>query len=239
MNRMLLGLLAILATSPAAALVTDNLSTMREDCRTLVKDSGTTRRRFSDATLNGFISEGQREVMMGLLPIRKSMEFALVAGVTYYQLPDDFLQVRRVTRDYLVLTEQSVAMLDKKSEWQRVSGLPTSYFVSFASRTKVGFYPWPATSGDLGTIRLEYNAMAQDLSADADEPFNGIIELQQYDHMLAHYCAYRASMIYGQSDLAAVYLQNFREDLRRMGETALGMPNYNPGITPASAAGTK
>jgi hypothetical protein len=231
---MILSILLFLA-SAANALVTDNLSTMREDCRTLVKDSGTTRRRFSDATLNGFISEGQREVMMALLPIRKSTEFDLQAGVTYYTLPDDFLQVRRVTRDYLVLPEMSVAMLDKRSEWQRVGGLPTAYFVSFASRTKVGFYPWPDSSSSTGTIRLEYNAMAQDLTTDLSEPFNGIVELQQYDHLLAHYCAYRASMIYGQQDLAAVYLQNFKEDVKRMGETALGMPNYNPGVTPGTA----
>jgi len=211
----------------------DTLAVMREDCRVLVRDSGSSRRRFSDATLNGFINEGQRETISDIQPIRKSIEFELVAGTTYYSLPSDFVSVRRVTRDYLALREESPSSLDKLAEWQSVAGLPTRYFVSFASRTKVGFYPWPDGSTSTGTIRLEYNASAVDMTDDAETPFNGIAELQQYGHILAHYCAYRAAMIYGQTDLAAVYLNDYQKDVKRMGETATDRPNYNPGITPA------
>ena len=224
-------LLAFLAV-PANA---DNLGTIRADCRMLSKDSGNSRRRFSDATLNGFINEAQREVVMGLLPIQKSIQFELVAGTTYYSLPADFIHIRRLTRDLLVLKEESPASLDKRSEWQRVAGLPTIYFLSFASRTLVGFYPWPDNSSSTGTIRMDYSAQPAEMTADGDFPFNGIVEFYGYHHMLGHYCAYRASLIYGMNDMAAVYKKDFDDDFKRMGETATARPNYTPGISPGTA----
>ncbi len=212
----------------------NSLSEIRSDCRYLVKDYGASRRRFSDTILNGFVNDGQNSVVQEALPIRKPFQFELVAGTTYYDLPSDFLAVTRLTRDYLVIKQESLASLDKRMEWQQVGGLPTSYYVSFASRTKVGFYPFPDTTSSTGTIRLEYAASIQAMDDDTDAPFSGIAELQPYANILSEFCAFKCSVIDGELDMAAVYSKAYEDGKKTLMNTSMMMPNYNPSITPAT-----
>ncbi len=210
------------------------LSGIQTRCRVDIKDTGASRQRFSDAQLAAFINESQDDIAQDLWPIRKSFVFELVAGTTYYSMPSDWLHTTRTTRDHQAIEEKSLASLDKNSAWQSVGGLPTVYFVSFSSRTKVGFYPFPDTVSSTGTIRMEYIAKATYLAGSTDEPFGGVSELQPYADLLVHYCAYRAAMIYGQQDLAAVYLNAYQAGLKTMQKEINTRPSYNPPITPAT-----
>lgn len=211
------------------------LSTLRSDCRILVKDTGSSRQRFSDAQLLRFLNEGQKEVVRYSKPIRKSYQFELVANTTYYSLPTDFLTMTRVSRSYYVLQEMSVAALDKNNQWETSRGLPINYFINFSSRTKIGFYPYP-TSTSTGTIRIEYIATAADLSADSDQPYNSIQELQIYGYPLAFYCAYRASLLDSQTAQAQAYFAEWRSALDMTADST-NRPGYKPNLTPASTPG--
>lgn len=237
MNRLLppaRALALLLLASPAWSIT---WSTIRSDCRALVKDTSTSRTRFSNAQLLRFGNEGQKEAISYGKIIRKSYEFELVSGTTYYSMPSDFLMAVRLSRDYLVLEEKSVANLDKSQQWEKTKGLPINYFVNFSSRTKIGFYPFPDSSTSTGTIRMEYAATATDLSADGDSVFNGIQELQPYGYSLAFYCAYRASLLDGQLPQAQAYLAEWRKNLEMMTVDSFRRPNYNPSMTPASTPG--
>lgn len=219
-------ILLLLLAAPAQAIT---LSTLRSDCRVLAGDTGSTRNRFSDAQLLRFLNEGQKDLVQFAKPIRKSTQFELVSGTTYYSAPTDFLVPIRVTRSYQLLSEVSIQNLDKQITWQTVGGLPISYFVNHSSRTLIGFYPFPNTTSSTGTIRMEYAAQATDLSADADQPFNSIVELQPYGYALAFYCAYRASLIDSETVQAQAYYAEFKRGSDMLASDAFSRPNYRPG----------
>lgn len=219
-------LLVLLLASPVRAIT---LSTLRGDCRVLVQDAGSTRYRFSDAQMLRFLNEGQKDLVQFAKPIRKAYQFELVSGTTYYSTPSDFLSVERLTRSYQVLREESIKSLDKTQQWQTVGGLPISYYVNHSSRSLIGFYPFPSSTSSTGTIRMEYNAQATDLSSDSDQPFNGISELQPYGYLLAFYCAYRASLIDSETVQAQAYYAEYRRGSDMLGADAFSRPNYRPG----------
>ena len=229
-----LAMLFLLLAGQAKAIT---LSTIQNDCRVLVKDTGTSRQRFSDAQFLRFINEAQKDANQQIYPIQKATQFELVSGTTFYAAPSDYLHILRMTRDYQVIKEQSLLSLDKLGEWQAVGGLPTSYYISFSSRSKIGFYPFPDSSRSTGTIRYDYIAQVTDLAAASDTPFNAIAELQPYGYILSFYCAYRAALIDGITDVAAAYLGEYQRGLSRMSEEATARPAYRPGVigvTPGS-----
>lgn len=205
------------------------LSTLRTDCRILVQDTGSSRNRFSDAQLLRFLNEGQKDLVQSAKPIRKSTQFELVSGTTYYSAPSDFLSVERLTRSYQVLKEESVKSLDRQIQWQTVGGLPISYYVNHSSRSLIGFYPFPNSTSSTGTIRMEYNASATDLSSDSDQPFNGIAELQPYGYLVSLYCGYRAALIDSMVAQAQAYYAEYRRGSDMLGSDAYSRPNYRPG----------
>lgn len=223
---LLLLLVSALAPAPARAIT---LSTMRTDCRVLIKDDGATRNRFSNAQLLRFINEGQKDLVQYAKPIRKPYSFELVAGTTFYALPSDYLSVVRLTRSYQVLAEVSIQALDKQLQWQTVAGLPINYFINHSSRTLIGFYPFPGTANSTGTIRMEYTAQATDLSSDSDVPFNSIVELQPYTYLIAFYCAYRASLVESQAIQAQAYYAEFKRGSDMLASDAFSRPSYRPG----------
>lgn len=218
-------LIALLAPNSWAI----SLSTIRDDCRVLVQDTGSSRNRFSNAQLLRFINEGQKDLVQYAKPIRRPYTFELTAGVTYYATPSDFLSVERLTRSHQVLKEESIKSLDKDLQWQTVGGLPIAYYLNHSSRALIGFYPFPSTTRSTGTIRMEYNAKATDLSADADEPFNAIPELQPYGYLIAFYCGYRASLVDSQALQAQAYYAEYKRGADMLSNDAFARPNYRPG----------
>ena len=223
----ILRLLIVLALwAPSAHSLT--LSDLRTEARTLSLDAGTSRQRFSNARVNAFINEGHRQAVLEARPILKSAELALVAGTTYYSLPTDFLQVSRITMEYDVLYETTPEALDKTNRWPETGARPTHYFINFASRTKVGFYPFPESSSSTGTVRYDYYAQATDMSADSDEPFGGAAELDVYHYAFAYYAAAKMCAIDGRTSLANLYLSEYRASVERLKVEAKSRPSYRP-----------
>jgi len=230
-NRLSVVLALCFLAQPVIALT---LSQVRTEARVLALDNGSTRRRFSDARLNAFINEAQRSVVLEARPILRSGQFELAAGTTYYSLPSDFLQVSRVTLDWDTLAETTPEAQDRASEWQTVGAEPTHYYIHFASRTKIGFYPFPDTARSTGTVRFEYWAQATDLSADADVPFNAITELNPYHYALAQYAAAHMAAIDGKGGIASLYITEYRATIERMKSEAKSRPSYRPSASPSN-----
>ena len=230
MNALKISFLLIGLASPSWALT---LSDLRIQVRDLAIDNGT-RLRYSTTTVDTYLNEAQRIVVLDAKPIIKAGSFELVAGTTYYSLPSDFLQMRRLGLRYLDLSEITLESLDNKAglQWETSGGLPTNYYVSFASRTKVGFYPFPDTSSSTGTVRYEYYAQATNLSAASDEPFGGDAELDPYHYILVYYAAARLAAIDGRVDLAVFYRTEFLEGIERMKREAMLKPSYRPSASP-------
>ena len=214
------------------------LSDLRSDVRVLISDSGGigARYRFTDTQITDLLNECQRDAVAQTWPLIKATNIALVAGTTYYGLPNTFLAVKRVTWRNRVLPEKSPVSLDSTKEWETVSGVPQNYFITFASRTTIGIYPWPADSSSTGTIKIDFYSQADDLSATTDQPFNNVREFYPMHHALAYCSASRLAAIDGQGDVAGLYLQLYIQTLSRLGGTAMGRPSYTPSITPSSGS---
>lgn len=215
----------------------ETLGSLQTKTRSLAIDHGT-RLRHSTATITALLNEGQRLAVLDSKALVKSARFELVAGTTFYELPADYFQMARVTlRNQLLLSEASVGYLDNRAGqgWQASPGTPTNYYIHFASRTKVGFYPFPGTSSSTGTVRYEYFASATDMSAISDEPFGGAAELDPYGYMLAYYAASILCSIDGRLDLAVLYRRIYDEGMARMKLEAHARAGYNPGAVPANS----
>lgn len=208
-------------------------SQLQADARALGLDSGSSRQRYTDARILVWLNEGQRMAVSDAKPIIKSASFELVVGATYYSLPTDFLQVYRVTLDNDVLDETTPEALDRQDRWQETGAEPTHYFIHWASRTKMGVYPWPESVSSTGTVRYEYYAQVTDLSAAGDVPFNSITELAPYHDALAYYAAARMTALDGRTDLAVLYMAEYRAGVERMGREARMRPVYRPSATAA------
>lgn len=231
----LLGLLAALPHSAGALTLSD----IRTNARTLVQDSGTatSRLRFSDAKIDEFSNECQREAVGTVYPLMESYQFELVAQTTYYSLPNNFLAVKRLTWKGRVLPEKSPVNLDQTKEWESISGTPINYFVTFSSRTKVGIYPFPADSSSTGTIKVDYYSQADEMDDSADVPFNGVREFYPFHHMITYCAASRMAAIDGQGSLAAMFMQIYVQSLARLSSVAMSRPAYSPAVTPNNQGG--
>jgi len=228
--RVILSAAILLLVGPLHALT---LQDLRNRSRELTLDTGP-RVRFSTGTIDAYLNQGQRIAVTDSKPIRKSLAFNSLVGTTYYALPSDFMQVERLTYQYLELPEITPIALSNKAgrKWEIVQAFPTHYFIDFATRTKVGLYPVPG-AGSTDTVRIEYYAQATDMSGASDQPFNAIAELRPYHFMLAFYAAYRMAAIDGRSDLAALYRTEFYEGITRLRREGINRPSYRPGAHPA------
>ena len=208
------------------------LSQLRSDARMLAKDSVGTRPRFSDAQVNALLNEGQRLVAVRTRCFRRSTDFQLALNTTYYALPSDYMDMVRVTRQNLVLDEVSPGGLDGKSRgWEASRGTPNYYFINFSSRNRVGFAPYPGTSVDTGTVKMEYYYYPGDMTVDSNVPFNNDSHFLAYHHAPAYYAAGMMTLLEGRESVGAAYLGMFEGMLKSMSETCVLRPNFNPQAT--------
>jgi len=155
--------------------------------------------------------------------------FPLLVGTTYYATKSDFLAVRRLTRDSIELKELTPAGLDGRTRgWEAAAGIPTWYFLNFASRTQVGFSPFPGVSADTSTIRMDYFALPSDMDADGTQAFDNIAELVPYHQILAYYAASVLAAVDGDQPASQLYLALFETGLKSMTDKCQDRPNYNP-----------
>lgn len=231
--RMVKTLLFLFLAVPSFA--SETLSQLEADARLLVLDStSTTRQRFSTAQVDTFLNQGMRLAVSFNSCLQNNIVFSLLPGTTYYALPSNYENILRVTIGSKYIPQQTPAALDGKSRgWEAASGYPSYYFMNFSSRSLVGFAPWPQTSTDTDTVKVEFSIAPTDMVNSTDLPFNAINELQVYDHMLAYYAASKMAAVNGQLDLSKAYQDEFSEMLKLFNQGCNAMPSYLP-----SAVGT-
>lgn len=230
LRRWLFCLVAIGIAYPVQAATLSELIT---DARTLGLDGASaTRQRFSDSEITTWLNMAQANAVAEAQPLQKSIQFQLVPGTTYYPLPDDYLTMMRMTIGNLYMLEMSPAALDGKSRgWPAASGYPVYYFINWSSPTLVGFTPWPATSRDTDTIRMDYAQNAAPLSASSDIPFNGVPKLYNYHHGLAYYAAAMMLINSNQGGMVQAYLTMYQANIAALKTRTYQRPNYLPSGT--------
>ena len=215
--------------APASAR---QLSSLRDDARLLARDTGTSRQRFTDAQITQLLNEGQQQAIARTWCVQSSHTFTLVSGTTYYALPSDFLAVRRVRRDDLMIEEKSPAALDSRTRgWETSTGVPTVYFLNYSTRGVIGFAPFPGATTDTGTIKMDFFSRVADMSSSTDHPFDGIAEFYDFHHGLPFFAAYKMALIDGLTDRAAFFLQQYELMVKTMAERCTDRPNYLPNAT--------
>lgn len=210
-----------------------NLSSLISEARTLALDGDSaSRQRFSDQQISIWINEAQRQAQIKTRCLRSTLNFTLVEGSTYYPLPDNFLNIERVTIGSKYIQEMSPAALDGRSRgWEAASGYPSYYFLFFSSPTMVGFAPWPATSTDIDVIKMEIDIQANDLVNGTDYPFNGVVKMRDYGHALAYFAASMMNSVEGISSRSAAYMQLYSMVIEGMSKLCNSRPSYYPSAT--------
>lgn len=227
-----LALLALLFFSPLHALT---LAQIRTEVRVRIKDSNSSRQRYTDAQLNNMINQTQRDVVNFTWVIHKNTSITLIIGTTYYTLPTDIIGIERVAWKRQNIPEQTLQGLDSKvnfGDWGIAAGPPQAYFQDPTQSTTIGIYPWPSNSSSTGTIVVNYSSQATDLSSDSDVPFNAEARYYQYHDLLIYEPAYKVMLIEGQAVKAGEYKAYFETRLKIMSDNLGRKDNYLP-----SAAG--
>lgn len=214
-----------------------DLSGIRDAVRLRVKDVGVSgqRQRFSDTQYNEMINQTQRDVVNVTWAVRKSSTIVLSTGTTSYAMPSTFITVDRIVFENRNFEEVSVKGLDSRfsnADWRTTGGVPQVYFRDESVPDEIAFYPWPADDQvSTGTVILGYFAIADDMSADNDEPFNGINRLQQYSDLLVYEPVYKIFLIEGQMEKAIEYRQYYEKRLELMVSLEGQRPNFIPGFS--------
>lgn len=226
----LLAVLAVLATAGPAFSLT--LSELRTDIRLRIKDSNSTRQRFTDSQINSLINDAQRDIVNATWCNYNNTDITLVSGTTYYSLPGDLIAIVRVTRERKVLKETSLNQKDAEaSGWEMSGGVPSAYFQDPAQTDMIGFAPWPSGTSSTGTVRIIYVAQPTDLSSDSTSPFNNETRFEPYHDLITMYAAYRVFLIEGDINKAQFYRQEYESRLQMMRDRVGSKPNYIPGFS--------
>ena len=212
-----------------ASVEAKTASELIENSRVLARDpSATGRVRFTNAQILNFLNEGQRDAIGATLCIRKAYTFDTSSGTVYYSLPTDFMQIDRVLHDNHKFEEKAPAKLDQNSsEWETETGEPINYFVNFASRTKIGFFPYPVTNTTTATVKVEYYALAYDMST-SSTPYNGITEFTPFHQMLPFYASAQMLWIDGLVSQADRYFQRYAIYRQQFNDYCRARPGYFP-----------
>lgn len=171
------------------------LSEIITEVRRNVRDtaSSTSLRRYSDTFITSLVNEGQRDVINNTWSISKSTTIVTVAGTQEYTLPTDSIEVWRVAYAGRILPELSITQLDADNplNWQTSTGTVTAWYRNRANSSQFGLYPYPNQASEVVTVTAYYFALATDLSATTDVPFNALARFSAYHDLLTWYATYR------------------------------------------------
>lgn len=215
------------------------LAQIKTEIRRNIRDNLSTSQRYSDTILESFINEAQKDVVNATFCLQDVQAITLVAGTTYYDLANDFYTSRLAiyknssNRSSVLEQVSERSLYQNNPDWARQPGAPVNYMISYSTsggaNLRVSFIPIPTTSST-GTVNVYYYNQVEDMSGDTDTPFNGVIHLQTWSHVLVDLVSYRIAVIEGTAD-AAVYLQNFNGRMAVMEKQFRRLDDYNPSFS--------
>lgn len=218
-----------------AMTVSDILSRARY----FLKDqsASASRQQFTDAVLETYVSDGQREANAYAWLLQQRTSITLVPGTTEYSLPTNFMAMQRViykkgSNSWIKLDQTSFNQLDADSSgWMSISsGTPTRYYVYLTTAPVIGFVPCP-NSASTGTVQMDYVITSNDVTTTTETPFNGFAILAPYHSALAYYVVCRAYKQVEEYELAQPFCDEWTQSIATMRSGLLKQPDFNPGFS--------
>lgn len=197
------------------------------EVRRLVHDTNS--RRWTDVQISTFVNLAQDEILSFSWALHNIYEFTTISGTTEYVMPNDFIQPERVYYESEVLPEISLSRLDTEdATWTKTnSGQPDYYYIRRGTVTWFGLYPCP---DEASPVRVDYTELADDLTTDSIEPFNGLPRMKPYHFLIVLWCTYYCYLQEGQIQTASAYYEMYAIRLKDMRETLGLRSNYQPTI---------
>ena len=221
-----------------------SLSDLLTQSRVYLRDTNTTRPRFSDSQLTFFFNNGQREIAARSWCLIASSAITLQSGTTEYSLPSDCIAPLRVTVNHNALAERPFSFLDEAGRaWiNEPGGTPREYYVrtdssvvANVSRESIGFHP---VSTFTASAIIQYAQQPSDLVSASDIPFSGNNRLYPYHQSLAFYAAFSGYMALGMKEEAMLYFQLYTASAGDLDGNNSSRTLFNPnfrGVKPAPA----
>lgn len=236
MKKTLLTILLLFGFNAAHSLT---LSDLRTEIRRAMRDTAVSGNRYSDAFLNDFINDAQREVVAVTWAVEKSTTITTITTAVYYPLPDDFLNVNNI---YFTDTDGVRSILNQTTRikiwrespgWIFDFGKPEDYWIRQdinVPQLQIAIHPKP-DNASTGTLTIQYMAIADDLTLDADTPFEDRKHLFPYHMSLAYHVIMRLKIIEGKPDEATIYGTFYSNILSIMAQKLGVNTNYLPNAT--------
>jgi hypothetical protein len=242
LRRALLLALGLAALLPAGARAL-TLADLETQIRRNVRDTATSGNRYSDAILDDWINEAQREVVNLTWCVETSTSYALTVGTTYYALPSNFIAAKLVTfTDTSGLTTRldefsfRKVYQDEANFEAASSGTPDHYFTRYPGNSndalEIAYVPVPVTSST-GTVKVWYAYFPSDMASDSDVPFDGFNHLKPYHYVIVAQVTAKIKAIQGKFDESQFYLKEYERYVQTMSARFGAAPNYTPSVQAA------
>lgn len=226
------------------------LEDAESELRRHIKDTATSSslQRYSDTVLDSFLNQAQRDVVTATWCLETSTSITLSSTTLYYDLPSDLIAPKMVT--YLPATNitRKLAQVSYKSQiennpdWIRQTGQPMNYFVRSSTDSglalEIAFIPIPTTSST-GTATVLYYKQPDVLDDDSDILLDGDYTLVPYHQSVVFAAVVSIKLIEGDVAGAGAYSQLLQSSIQSMKSRLGEMPDYNPGLSGASAGSSR
>lgn len=186
-------------------------------------------RVITDATLNVWMKKANKEICCETRCIvsNVSKTFTTTSGLQYYDLEsliDKFFDIDDMPGGGVYYNDEPVdkaspsEMNVKKHKWRSAdSGTPSYWWLR-------GQYLWFDKAPDAAQdVDVDCILLADDLTSDAQQPFNGLSHLQVYTDSISKYLQWRCKAKVGKNDEASIakkeyleYLQWMKKSVKRM-----------------------
>ncbi len=230
--------------SPCLAL---NVAQIKTEIRRNIRDDkAPSNVRYTDAYILDYINEAQRDIFNKTWLTEKVTSYVLSPLTTYYNLPTEFIDTKKVYFQATILGSKNLIVLDSVMQrslyqsmptWESFNSSPVNYWVSNATSPvatstvplRISYLPVP-TNTSTGTVTLWYYCQPNDLVNDSDIPFDGRRQLYPYHYSIVYYVVMRLKLIDGIMDeyneYGKLYAIEVGDILNKLGVN----PDYNPGF---------
>lgn len=212
---------------------------IRTQIRVRIKDTSTSRQRYTDTQLNSMIESAGRDIATVGRPIINGVTISLVSGTTCYSLiasyPYKIIEFKRVRFANKSLPETTIEELDSKvgDKWELQGGIPQNYYSQDTRGQYVCIYPFPnGITGSTGNMSVYFYQDASSYVSDISDPFgDGNIRFQPYHDLFVWRVCADIFLLEGEGDKANYYQQIYESRLTYLKTNIWGKENYTPAFT--------
>lgn len=212
---------------------------VRTEIRVRIKDTNSSRQRYTDTQLNNMIESAGRDIASVARPIINQLSVTLVSGTTCYDISalaaSPILDIKRVRFSNKNLPETTIEELDAKAgdTWQATGGIPQNYFFDDTRLQNICMYPFPnGITGASGNVLVYFYQDGSEYVNDATDPFgSGNIRFKTYHDLFVWRVCADVFLLEGEGDKANYYQQLYESRLTYLKTNVWGKENYTPAFT--------